>query len=74
MWRMNCEQLKVYDDMIPAKEEELLSMGVQVIALESSTPRGTRALHIESVPPEGRAATILPHTSCDGVPPQGGGS
>ena len=63
LWRMNCAQLKQYDNMIAAKEEELLSMEARTTALEGSTPRGTGASPIEPVPPEGGAAAILSPTS-----------
>ena len=63
LWRMNCAQLKQYDNMIAAKEEELLSMEARMTALEGSTPRGTGASPIEPVPPEGGAAAILSPTS-----------
>ena len=63
LWRMNCAQLKQYDNMIATKEEELLSMEARMTALEGSTPRGTGASPIEPVPPEGGAAAILSPTS-----------
>ena len=33
LWRMNCDQLCEHDEVITAKEEELLSLGAQLAAL-----------------------------------------
>ena len=42
LWRMNCDQLREYDEALAAKEEELLSLGARLASLEGapSTVRG----------------------------------
>ena len=46
LWRMNCDQLREYDEALAAKEEGLLSLGVRLASLEgapSTVRRVTRS-------------------------------
>ena len=34
LWRMNCDQLREYDEALAAKEEKLFSLGAKLASLE----------------------------------------
>ena len=45
LWRMNCEQLTQYDSVVASKEEEIVSLGARLAALESESRSRKDTLH-----------------------------